>query len=862
MASTLPEPSFVLAEAEKLTLLAAIDAFIGDIGEEESQAMAERRGTGLVHKDEIVRFGRRTATSDCPELALLLRRKVSAGPAHDGQKLHVVLKVLSSSMGCKALAGKKGPFHKLDTKARREIVNMWQTSPFPPMREMGKAFKLLAAFAAMTSYGPQGDGVQAPNPSWRAIGYRSPDLQKLREVVVVPDSTLFDFTTCRPSMSLESEKEEIVCDVVIVGSGPGGAVVAAKLAEAGFKVAVLESANWQAPSEQSCDEAAGFRAAYQEGGNLFTEHKELTILAGAAFGGGSAVNWSCCLPPTDEVCDEWATKFGLSWAARDQMKRYVDASRERLAMHKDVRSLNGSNDVLRRGCEKMGYQWEIAAQQGHEPKRPDNGGWASLGWKYGKGQGMHGSALLDAAKTGNLILLDGCRAEKVYRDAVGRACAVKASLNRGGSKKELLVRGRTVVAAGGTLQTPLLLRRSGLRNSHIGKHLHLHPAMMVWGRFDHEVNFFEGAPMTTVSRVVENMDGQGYGAKIWCPNFHPVTFAVLNPWQGVREYKESLTGFSQAAPLLMLARDKGEGSVWEDSNGSVRVDYSVANEDAHHLMLAADRSARILVAAGAKEVHSSHTVMKPFVVPSRKEDVEPALNDWLARLTKLGIQSNTVALGSAHQMSTCRMASSSKMGALRPTGETWEVPGLFVADCSAFPTASGVNPMWSCAALAEHVSEEILDYLNQTPTLAEPLLVRSRRLGVAPCGCGGAAAPVSAPKPVAPAGDRVGKSMIVEDDSTSAGSGASNCREFSHGGRSEHDVDDHSNHQSLTQEAEASHHIAELVLASHGQCSGLSEDEEERRHRQAVVQCACTGHGDLTDSNLGLHSAETSMIHI
>merc|ERR1719499_766085 len=294
------------------------------------------------------------------------------------------------------------------------------------------------------------------------------------------------------------------------------------------------------------------------------------------------------------------------------MAESVERARERLSMSKEGVELNAANRVLMRGCERLGYQAEVAAQQGRAPSRPDQGGWCSAGWKEGSRQGMHGSALADAARTGNLLLLDGCCAQEVLRDDAGRACAVRATLRRGGGSHEVLVRGRGIVVAGGALQTPLLLKRSGLTNPNIGKHLHLHPAMTIYGRFQDPVSFVKGAPMTTVSRVVEDQDGRGYGAKIWVPNFHPITWAALLPWQGGLEYKRAFAGYAHAAPLISLVRDQSEGRVWAGSDGRPRVAYSMGQTDKAHLLSAVEHAARILVAAGAQEVHSAHNSVAPL----------------------------------------------------------------------------------------------------------------------------------------------------------------------------------------------------------------------------------------------------------
>jgi len=308
------------------------------------------------------------------------------------------------------LTGRRGPLFKLDTSTVQGVFRSWTNSSSSHIREIAQSFKLLVAYVTMRAWTPvsthAGDGKKSLN--WAAMGYASPDLRALHRAARGAGGV--DFSRCRvrvasPERPLDGTSvlpTEVICDCVIVGSGPGGAVMAAELTEAGYTVALLESGRWQSPEQQSCSEAEAFRETYQEGGNLFTEGRGMTILAGATLGGGSAMNWSCCLPLPQQVREEWARDFGLDWAAGEQMTEAVERVRERLAMHTEGVELNAANQVLMRGCERLGYQAEVAAQQGWQPQSPDNGGWCSLSWKHGARQGMHGSALADAAQTGRL----------------------------------------------------------------------------------------------------------------------------------------------------------------------------------------------------------------------------------------------------------------------------------------------------------------------------------------------------------------------------------------------------------------------------------------------------------------------------
>merc|ERR1711972_463326 len=173
----------------------------------------------------------------------------------------------------------------------------------------------------------------------------------------------------------------------------------------------------------------------------------------------------------------------------------------------------------------------------------------------------------------------------------------------------------------------------------------------------------------------------------------------------------------------------GEGK----KDGRCHLSYTLKATDKKHLLTAVEHAARILVAAGASEVHSAHNNVEPLCVKGAEGDAEqqrPELEAWLARLRSAGMPELGVALGSAHQMSTCRMAADPKRGAVQPSGETWEVDGLFVADTSTFPTASGVNPMWTCAAIAYRVAQQVKTHLATTPALAEPRpKIQRKRVG-------------------------------------------------------------------------------------------------------------------------------------
>jgi choline dehydrogenase-like flavoprotein len=113
-------------------------------------------------------------------------------------------------------------------------------------------------------------------------------------------------------------------------------------------------------------------------------------------------------------------------------------------------------------------------------------------------------------------------------------------------------------------------------------------------------------------------------------------------------------------------------------------------------------------AAGARELFAPHAELISY----KNEGNDSQFVRFLRRVEDAGLEPNAFPLFSAHQMSSARMAASPRQGALKPTGETWEVKNLFVADGSAMPTATGVNPMMSIMATAHYISQHIKQTLS------------------------------------------------------------------------------------------------------------------------------------------------------
>ena len=284
----------------------------------------------------------------------------------------------------------------------------------------------------------------------------------------------------------------------------------------------------------------------------------------------------------------------------------------------------------------------------------------------------------------------GTRADRVITEN-GAARGVEARTADG---HRLTVRARAVVAACGAIHTPALLKRSGLENANIGKHLKLHPATAVWGVFDEELKPWEGTMQALYSDEHRYLDG-GYGLKYETAPTHPSFLAIFAPWRHAAASRAIMEGLPNSAPIGVLLRDRDGGEVRVGRDGEPVVRYRLSPFDTRHARIGIDGAAQILEAAGARRIFSSHSKWVSYD-PGERGGRERFNRDADAA----GYGAGRCIWNSFHIMGSARMGGSPATAACNPRGETWDVRDLYVCDGSSFPTASGVNPMISIEAIA------------------------------------------------------------------------------------------------------------------------------------------------------------------
>jgi choline dehydrogenase-like flavoprotein len=603
------------------------------------------------------------------EIASLVVAPVAAvGSEQDQRDFRKALTFFESRLLNLFLAGKFQGFSDLSNPAREQVLRAWATSRFGKLRSGFQTFKRLVLSRCYARL----EETSGTNAHWSAIQYPGP--------VTAPNDV------AKPIEPLSITKESVVdADVVVIGSGAGGGVVTSELAAAGYKVMVVEKGGYHNEADFDGAELRSLQRLYEKRGILTTRDVSVVLLAGSTLGGGTTINWTTSLRTPDYVLQEWADQWGINAAAGAEWQKSLDAVCARSHVTAEESAPNRQDQKLIAGCNQLHLDWRVIPRNVMGCK---DCGYCCFGCQFGAKQGVMKTYLQDAFDHGAQIIVD-CHVDRItIRN--GTATGVEATVKG----HRLNIRSKMVVAAGGSIHTPAILKRSGLQNPNIGRHLHLHPVAAVHGIYDEVIAPWTGTMQSVVCDKFANLD-RGYGFVIEVAPAHPGILAFALPWRSRQAHHELMRQAAHMATFIVIPRDRDSGTVSCDGRGRPVLDYTISAYDARHLIEGAQTAVRIHAAAGAHTIGGPYQNL-PEISPRAGDNVET----FVRRFPQLGVIKNDLTLFSAHQMSSCRMGGNYRSSPVNPDGETYEVRNLFVADGSALPSATGVNPMISIMALA------------------------------------------------------------------------------------------------------------------------------------------------------------------
>ena len=526
------------------------------------------------------------------------------------------------------------------------------------------------------------------NPAWEPLGYPGP--------LSVPPPAPKVIRPLEPT----GDDWTLEADAVVIGSGAGGGVIAARLAEAGKNVVILEGGGYFNEADFNQYELWAYQNLYRNGGLGGTSDGSVTLMTGANLGGGTTVNWTNCIKTRPAVRAEWA-RLGLEGVDGPEFDRHLDAVWQRLGVNDQCSDYNNPHKRLQEACAKLGYSFSRVTRNA-DPRTydPQSAGYMGFGDQSGSKMGTLKTYLEDAYEHGAQFIVR-CRADRILTEN-GRATGVDATYNDGVRQARIRVNAPTVVVACGALDSPALLLRSGIGGPAVGRYLRLHPATAVVGVYDEPQQAWWGPPQTALSDQFSNLE-DGYGFLIECNHASPGLGASALPWQSGRQAKQFLAESPYQSAIVFLVRDRGEGRVTIDAGGQTVVDYHFDDPlDEKHFRLGLKELVKLHHAAGARAMFSLHTRLKRWERGGSVGIEEFAQDVHDGPLTPY--EHGTFSL---HHMGSCRLGADPGTSVANPWGELHDTKGVWIGDGSGFPTASGTNPMISIMALASRTAEAI-----------------------------------------------------------------------------------------------------------------------------------------------------------
>ena len=597
------------------------------------------RGPALQHH-----LRRGAVESKIPELIALAVGRYAL--QNDKTELYLALKAMSTTLGSLALTGYAMPFQHLSPQSRLKALRGLRDSGFVKKRAIFHALKRLCGFFFLAFTDPESEDPKKVNPSWGALKYEPNDAFSTAN----GSKPTLPQQSNPPLFSLPiSDEGEVECDVVVIGSGAGGGMMAYQLSRAGYKVCVVEKGGHFTADEHfsKWKESDAMRCLYDRAGLLTSSDSHIITLAGSSVGGGTTVNWSASFRTPDHVLRDWEQQIpGDLFATGGEFSKALDLTHKLLNVNtdfsfregrcpvdnggKDGFVVNGNNQLLHEGAKACGYTPENIPRN---VKNCRDCGNCMFGCAANSKQStwalMSKVIAGDTSHTGGhqdrlLHILADCEVTRVLmtknkdgrKKAVGVAAVLRSYCTEKSqgfnrvllSERNVTIRSKIVVCAGGALHTPAILLRSGLTNSKIGRHLALHPVLGVAGLPPLSNLAEKGTETTGLNRGVgmgvvvgrrpgeqasmgheatrHSSDKSYHGVLVQTPPAHPGLMGLVLPWRSGLASKICALLFSQLSVFIGISRDRSSANnrITLDGQGQSVINYQVTAEDQSLLM--------------------------------------------------------------------------------------------------------------------------------------------------------------------------------------------------------------------------------------------------------------------------------------
>lgn len=487
-------------------------------------------------------------------------------------------------------------------------------------------------------------------------------------------------------------------DVVVIGSGAGGATVAAQLAARGREVLVLERGRHVDPADFSEDELAQFSALYADGALTLSSDFRFQVLQGMCVGGSTVVNNAVCFDLPDRVLDEWLDRDGFDCG--------LDAGELRGAfarLRRDLPVVESTKAAWSPGWQPFQQGAVQLRMQRRQAGLPDldvrpvscnvvgcvGCGLCNTGCAYGAKLSMLDGTLpaAQAAHPDGLQVLADCRVDRIERRG-SRVTGVTCTLADG---SRLDVHARDVVVSAGALASSVLLQRSGLGGDQAGRGVAFNLGVPMTAEFPQRIGAHEGLSIT---HYLEPPPEAGYVLETW---FQPIVSMSLFMPGWFDEHERNMRHYDHMACVGAVVASSPDGVVRPTrSPRSLKLRYTPSQPDLRRLRDGMKMAGRVLLAGGATRVMPPSFRFHEYRTAAELERLPGDLQD-----------TSDVSVNSSHPQGGNRMSQTSRDGVVDPDFRVHGIENLYVCDASVFPSAITVNPQLTVMALGLCAAERV-----------------------------------------------------------------------------------------------------------------------------------------------------------
>ena len=469
---------------------------------------------------------------------------------------------------------------------------------------------------------------------------------------------------------------DLTTDVLVIGSGAGGAITAAAIAARGRTVTVVEEGPWIDADAMEPFSLEEMVAKYRHhGAGAALGNPMIAYAEGCCVGGSTEINSGLYHRLPGYLAAEWQSDYAIDEFSPESLEAYADRVEAQLSVTTVPGAPPASSAAIERGATKLGWRnVEFARVFSYD--------------EHGRGtkQTMTRTMLPRALAAGAALIPD-CRVLSLIRRGdriVGARCR---RTHPGGGVERLIVHAEHVFVCGGAVHSPALLQRSGIWRN-IGNRLKMHPTIKIAARFPHPIDHGD-VPM---HRVTEFSPFIAIGGSI--SRKGPIALALADTGA---PYDEAMADWANISTYYAAIRSEGSGRVVALRGlRSPVVTYSLTEADLSRLARGLVHLGELLLASGATELHPS--VMGGTIVRHPDE-----LGLWWDQVTRAHANIMTI-----HLTSSIRMGENRALTGADSFGRVWGYRNLRVNDGSLIPDAPGVNPQAAIMAIATRNCDHFL----------------------------------------------------------------------------------------------------------------------------------------------------------